>query len=489
MPRSKPHATDTGRRARRAQPPRATAGALGRLEAVFESLDWPDTGAWASLRSRARERASVGPAGRDGADPGEPSCSALRLAAAELLTGAVVELPLSGPEIEALVVRVEDVLADTVPAPAAEVLRAPEMMMLAPPIAMRAQLALLAAFGRLRSVSLWASDTADRVNCIAHAGDGEPGRGARVAAAAVLAGSGHDGPPQSLLVAPVVGRDPHPVAALVAKSHPRMRARAQRVMIESAPLLGAILERDALLTNNAEGERSLVESSERKLVRLGFDLHDGPMQDVAALADDVRLLSSQVERAVEDGQVRTLLRGRLEDVEAQLVAIDSQLRGLAGEVNTASVLLNRSFECALEDRVATFAMRTGIDPRVELRGRSALISTSQQIALLNIIHECLSNIREHAGASAVHVSVSVGTRGVSAEVRDDGSGFDVESTLARSAREGRMGLLAMHERARLLGGRCRISSRPGGPTVVSISLDLWEPRGQSARGRRSGASV
>ena len=37
------------------------------------------------------------------------------------------------------------------------------------------------------------------------------------------------------------------------------------------------------------------------------------------------------------------------------------------------------------------------------------------------------------------------------------------------------GLVAMHERARLLGGQCRIESSPGGPTVVSVSLERWEP--------------
>jgi len=35
--------------------------------------------------------------------------------------------------------------------------------------------------------------------------------------------------------------------------------------------------------------------------------------------------------------------------------------------------------------------------------------------------------------------------------------------------------VAMHERVRLLGGQCRIDSRPGGPTTVSVALDPWQP--------------
>jgi signal transduction histidine kinase len=55
-------------------------------------------------------------------------------------------------------------------------------------------------------------------------------------------------------------------------------------------------------------------------------------------------------------------------------------------------------------------------------------------------------------------------------VTDDGSGFEPESALIKAAREGHLGLVGMHERVRMLGGSTRIDSRPGGPTVISVSL-------------------
>jgi signal transduction histidine kinase len=110
-----------------------------------------------------------------------------------------------------------------------------------------------------------------------------------------------------------------------------------------------------------------------------------------------------------------------------------------------------------------------------------LLSTSQQIALLNIIQEALSNVREHADATKVQITVSLGEHGVEAKITDDGRGFDLEPTLVRAAREGRIGLLAMNERVRLLGGQCRIDSRPGGPTVVSVALERWLPLAEEVR--------
>jgi signal transduction histidine kinase len=64
---------------------------------------------------------------------------------------------------------------------------------------------------------------------------------------------------------------------------------------------------------------------------------------------------------------------------------------------------------------------------------------------------------------------------VEAQVTDNGQGFDPEPTLMRAARRGRLGLVAIHERVRLLGGQCRIDSHIGGPTVVWVGLERWEP--------------
>jgi signal transduction histidine kinase len=241
------------------------------------------------------------------------------------------------------------------------------------------------------------------------------------------------------------------------------------------PTLGAILERDALLAGNAASERALVQSSERKLTRLGFDLHDGPIQDVALLAEDLRLFRDQLDVVVRGQRNRTRVHGRLDDLDAQLAALDTELRRISNEVHAASVLLNRPFPRALRDVAQSFAARTNIEPRVTLDGDMGLLSASQQIALLNIVHEALTNAREHSGATEVEIAVSVNAEAVEALIADNGRGFDLEATLIRAAAKGRLGLVAMHERVRLLGGQCRIDSRPGGPTVVSVTLERWEP--------------
>jgi signal transduction histidine kinase len=461
---------------------------LRRLESLFADCEWPERRTFVRTRKRARERALQVLEG-SGSDA-DARRTALLVAAAELFGGLNVKLATSPQDAGRLAQQLEEVTGVSRIALAREVLRAPELLTVSPTVAVEVQLSTLVAFAPLRSASLWTLDTAERVNCMCHVGEGDPSRGARQLGQRLLAGEGIEPTGSSarrLLLGLPVGRWQQPLAVLVGSARPWMHDGCHAFLAEAVPMLGAVLERDALLSGNAASERALVESSERKLTRLGFDLHDGPIQDVAVLAEDLRLFRDQLEPLLAPLTQHKLVRGRIEDLDAQLVALDTELRRLSSEVHTASALPNRPFSRALRDRIQAFAARTNIEPRLTLTGEVNLVSASQQIALLNIMHEAMSNIREHANATKVQITVSMDTNGVQAQIVDNGRGFELETTVMRAAREGRVGLLAINERVRLLGGQCRIESRPGGPTVVSVALERWLPPLAEAQPSRASA--
>jgi len=91
------------------------------------------------------------------------------------------------------------------------------------------------------------------------------------------------------------------------------------------------------------------------------------------------------------------------------------------------------------------------------------------------VQESLANVREHSGANEVQVKVHSGERGTEARIVDDGRGFEVAKTLIRAAKRGRLGLVGMGERVRLLGGSFDVESSPGGPTSISLMLPRWQP--------------
>lgn len=476
------HPSATARRRAVAGPPPAAAAPTGlrRLERLFGQCEWPDRAAFADARKRARRHAL------EAQRAGQGQHTALLVAAGELFRS----LSVAADELEALARLAEELEGALGISPmglAREVIRGPELLTIPPDGAYRAVLTALVSLAPLRSASLWSSESVERPTCRCHVGEGRPSRGSQQLARQLLACEVPDLGGRRLLVGLAVGGGGAPVAALVGCASAGMRERAQALFADAGPMLAALVEREALLAASAASERSLLEASERRLTRLGFDLHDGPIQDVAVLAEDLRLFGEQLERVLGPRSERALVRGRIEDLDAQLAALDAELRRLSGEVQAASALLNKPFPAALADRVGAFTARTGIEPSVAVAGDTELLSTSQQIALLNIIQEALSNIREHARAGAVQIAVSVDRDGVKATVSDDGQGFELEPTLMRAAREGRIGLIAMNERVRLLGGRCRIDSHPGGPTVVSVALERWMPLQAAAQGGRVSA--
>jgi signal transduction histidine kinase len=397
----------------------------------------------------------------------------LMIAAAEMLDSVKSEIAARPAEAETLITELESLGLSRL-ALAREVLRAPDLATMPPAAAFELQLGVLAAFASLRVVSLWTQSDIDGVSCLMHVGDAAPSRAARDLARRLLAGEAVDPRTQRQLIGLSVGRWRMPIAALVASANPVSRDSAMRIVAEAVPMLDAILERDALLSGNAASERALVEASERKLTRLGFDLHDGPIQDVAALAQDLRLFQSQLEMFLARPAEYKLVRARIEDFEAQLSGLETQLRRLSADIH-APALLNRPFDAALRDVVRAFTARSEVEPSLKIDGDVSLLSASQQIALLNVVHEALTNIRVHSHATEVRIDVSVHSDGVDVHVLDNGRGFDVEKTLVRAARNGRLGLVAIYERVRLLGGQCHIDSRPGGPTCISVSLERWEP--------------
>jgi signal transduction histidine kinase len=446
---------------------------LDQLERLFADRKWPARRAFVLARRRARQRAltvleACGP-------DANGVHTALLACAAELFDALGIELAARPQESAQLAQQIEDVVGLPLMALAREVLTAPSLLSLPPAVAVEVQLALLLAFAPLRSVSLWTLDSSARVRCVRHVGEGSPSRDARKLARRVLAAEVVEpGGGASLLGLAVERWQQQPIAALVGRAEGGQRERCSAFMRETLTMLAAILERDALLSRNTASERTLVEASERKLTRLGFDLHDGPLQDLALLGEDVRLFRDQLGRVLGDRREDELVRARVDDLEAQLVALESELRRLSKSVQ-APVQISRSFPHAIREVVDAFSSRTGIQPRLTLSGDLGRLSTSQQIALLNIVQEALSNVREHSGASAVSVSVAMEAAGVQARVIDDGRGFDVERTLVTAARGGRLGLAGLHERVRLLGGQCRIESRPGGPSEIAVTIPRWEP--------------
>ena len=352
----------------------------------------------------------------------------------------------------------------------AQATRNPSLLALSPPLALDVQVRMLAALCPVEDVSLWSNVGGEAPTCLSFAGEDAPSRRARVAARDVLCGRT---PKVGLVRTMPVERWQRVEAVLVFRASRADENVALTAAAETAVALTPILEREALLARNASRERALVASGERLLTRIGFDLHDGPIQDVAVLAGDVRMFRRRAEEHPEPISDEILF-GFLEDLYARIEAIDRGLRDVVHSLESTSVARSPLDE-ALGREVESFRLQSDIDVDLSLKGSFDSLTDSQRIALVRIVQESLSNARDHSRAQSVAISVEAEAQHTTLEIADDGRGFDVARTLVRAARRGRFGLLGMSERVRLLGGRFDVQSRPGGPTEISVFLPVWRP--------------
>jgi signal transduction histidine kinase len=87
--------------------------------------------------------------------------------------------------------------------------------------------------------------------------------------------------------------------------------------------------------------------------------------------------------------------------------------------------------------------------------------------LLRIVQEALQNALRHSQAERLEVSLEARDGAVSLRVSDDGVGVDPR---APGLRARRLGLTSMEERARSVGGRLEIRSRPGEGTTIALEV-------------------
>ena len=90
------------------------------------------------------------------------------------------------------------------------------------------------------------------------------------------------------------------------------------------------------------------------------------------------------------------------------------------------------------------------------------------VTVFRIAQEALNNIRKHADADHVRLTMRNGT-GIDLLIQDDGNGFDPDEP--HSDTRG-LGVTTMKERATLIHGSCEISSVPGGGTRVHVWVPL-----------------
>ncbi|MGP6169685.1 sensor histidine kinase [Microbacterium sp. A196] len=211
-------------------------------------------------------------------------------------------------------------------------------------------------------------------------------------------------------------------------------------------LIGELIDTRAQL---AESERDAGAMAERE--RVASELHDTVVQSTASAL--LMLESDDLRGATGSPAVR---KAR-ESLRETLIETRQLLHGLADPRTSAD-----SLAAVLE------AQSLSAEASFSIVGYERVVPEAVSHALARIVQEALVNVRKHAHASSVHVTLTFFDSAVGIDVADDGIGFDTDAvgTETNEASSG-FGIRAMTWRVENLGGTLTIETRPGEGTVVS----------------------
>jgi len=208
---------------------------------------------------------------------------------------------------------------------------------------------------------------------------------------------------------------------------------------------------------------SVLSSQERERKRVARELHDDTAQALIVLG-----------RRIEMAQEETTDPALQEELEEIRDMVDLTLEGVRRFTSDLrpplleELGLPRTLRL-LGDRIAR---EEPTDVTVEIIGEPIALSPELELGLYRLAQEALSNVRRHAQARHASIKLIYGMDRIRLQVTDDGVGFPAPATPADLVKSGGLGLMGMHERARLFGGKAIITSEPGQGTTVSIIIPL-----------------
>jgi signal transduction histidine kinase len=239
-------------------------------------------------------------------------------------------------------------------------------------------------------------------------------------------------------------------------------------LMSSIAAQAAIAIENARLYQQVRQERDYIIKAQEDVRReLARKLHDGPVQLLSAISmslDHLERLNEVKPEAVhiEINALRKLVHKAARDARNVLF----ELRPI--------ILETQGLVAALEEYVSQLRSSESFDinfKTAEEIGYEAKVAGT----IFSIVQEAINNIKRHANAQDIWLSLEVKNNRFIVTIRDDGEGFDVEKTNAGYDKRGSFGLLNMRERAKLVEADLYIQSRTEAPnrgTTIKLSLPL-----------------
>ncbi len=199
--------------------------------------------------------------------------------------------------------------------------------------------------------------------------------------------------------------------------------------------------------------------------RIACEIHDGLVQSLAGVNFKLDLCQEQIRKDPEACQ--TILR----ETRAQLKIAIQETRQVI--FNLRPLHYDRlELIPALTNYLKSYETQYHIKTEFSVSGHETTLFPKTKIFLFRIVQEALSNVQKHARAERVAVQLAIRRGALTATIKDDGVGFDLEAISRDPEKWDHFGVRGIIERARLVGGEARIDSKKGAGTRIVIEVPL-----------------
>ena len=216
-----------------------------------------------------------------------------------------------------------------------------------------------------------------------------------------------------------------------------------------------LAEANARLAHYASTVEKLAVSQERN--RLARELHDVLAHTLSGVAVELEGLRAMMHR--DPQQASALLDHSLRAIREGLTETRRALQELR-----AKPLEDLGLVLAVKSLAESYASRSDFQLELDVDPEPGEYPVYLQQSAYRIAQEALANVADHAQAKNVWLRLRQDHGQLMLSIRDDGCGFAPDVT----GKENHFGLLGMHERAEMAGGKLSVESQPGKGTQVTF---------------------
>jgi signal transduction histidine kinase len=214
--------------------------------------------------------------------------------------------------------------------------------------------------------------------------------------------------------------------------------------------------------------RVKVQEEERR--HLARELHDEVGQALTAAKINLQAAMKESDGARSK---------RIDETAAILEKLLGQVRQISLDLRP-SMLDDLGLVPALRSLLDQQGRRASVAVHLSAKNMPENLDPEIQTTCFRIAQEAITNAVRHANATRLDVDLSCENGNLRLHVRDDGKGFDAESSQEQTVG---LGLIGINERAALVGGRAKVVSSPNKGTTIETRLPLTPCGERASRGR------